>query len=110
MDMGAFVVVINAEKVQVSGNKFDDKMYFNQHYNGKPGSAKMEAFKDLQKVGAGHTPHSTPGIIPCPHKLTQFPPSMHRAHSLSVSSHACPHELTLFPPILHGAAHPGAHH
>lgn len=64
MDMGAFVVVINAEKVQVSGNKFDDKMYFNQHYNGKPGSAKMEAFKDLQKVRAehcaciGYTPHT----------------------------------------------------
>jgi ribosomal protein L13 len=25
MDMGAFVIVINAEKVQVSGNKFNDK-------------------------------------------------------------------------------------
>ena len=50
MDMGAFVVVINAEKVQVSGTKFDDKVYFNQYYNGRPGSAKMESFKDLQKV------------------------------------------------------------
>lgn len=51
MDMGAFVVVINAEKVQVSGNKFNDKVYFNQHYNGRPGSFKTETFKDLQKVG-----------------------------------------------------------
>ena len=84
MDMGAFVVVINAEKVQVSGNKFDDKMYFNQHYNGKPGSAKMEAFKDLQKVGAGHTPH--PVSSHAPTKCLSFPPSMHLAHALAVSS------------------------
>jgi ribosomal protein L13 len=50
MDMGAFVIVINAEKVQVSGNKFSDKMYFSHNYNGRPGSGKMESFKDLQKV------------------------------------------------------------
>jgi len=49
MDMGAFVIVINAEKVQVSGNKFSDKMYFSHNYNGRPGSGKMESFKDLQK-------------------------------------------------------------
>ncbi len=56
MDMGAFVIVINAEKVQVSGTKYDDKMYFNQHYTGRPGSARMESFKDLQKVGYDVTP------------------------------------------------------
>lgn len=50
MDMGAYVVVINAEKVTVSGNKFEDKKYFNQHYNGRPGSYKIEHFKDLQRV------------------------------------------------------------
>jgi ribosomal protein L13 len=52
MDMGAFVVVINAEKVQVSGTKFEDKTYFN-HVNGRPGSYRNESFKDLQAV-SGH--------------------------------------------------------
>ena len=49
------MVVINAEKVQVTGTKFDDKVYFNQYYNGRPGSAKMESFKDLQKVRSGYS-------------------------------------------------------
>ena len=49
MDMGAYVVVLNAEKVTVSGTKFDDKTYFN-HVNGRPGHYRVEAFKDLQKV------------------------------------------------------------
>uniref|UniRef100_A0A7S0RLA4 Uncharacterized protein n=1 Tax=Chlamydomonas leiostraca TaxID=1034604 RepID=A0A7S0RLA4_9CHLO len=47
MDMGGYVVVINADKVVVSGNKFADKTYFN-HVNGRPGSYRMETFKDLQ--------------------------------------------------------------
>lgn len=50
MDMGDFVVIVNAEKVVVSGNKYNDKTYF-RHTNGRPGHYKIEAFKDLQKVG-----------------------------------------------------------
>lgn len=49
VDMGAFVVVINADKVKVTGTKTEDKMYFN-HVTGRPGSYRMESFKDLQKV------------------------------------------------------------
>lgn len=49
MDMGAYVVVINAEKAVVSGNKFTDKKYFS-HVTGRPGSYRLEAFKDLQAV------------------------------------------------------------
>lgn len=48
MDMGAYVVVINAEKVKVTGAKFSEKTYFN-HVNGRPGSYRMETFKDLQQ-------------------------------------------------------------
>jgi large subunit ribosomal protein L13 len=50
MDMGAYVIVINAEQVAVSGNKAQDKVYFNQHYTGRPGSGRLEKFKDLQAV------------------------------------------------------------
>jgi large subunit ribosomal protein L13 len=46
-DMGAFVIVINSEKVVVTGKKFDDKTYF-RHVNGRPGSYSMESFKHLQ--------------------------------------------------------------
>eukprot|EP00798_Chlamydomonas_sp_ICE-L_P008355 gene8355-3434_t len=47
MDMGSYVVVINAEKVVVSGKKADDKIYFN-HVTGRPGSYRKETFKHLQ--------------------------------------------------------------
>ncbi|CAG9465870.1 unnamed protein product [Pedinophyceae sp. YPF-701] len=54
MDMGCTVVVINADKVQVTGNKYNDKTYFRHTQNkrsgaGRPGGWKLEAFKDLQE-------------------------------------------------------------
>ena len=48
MDMGAYVVILNAEKVVVSGNKFETKMY--RRHTGRPGSLKEETFKKLQAV------------------------------------------------------------
>ena len=45
-DAGDYIVIINAEKVKVTGKKFDDKMY--QHHTGYVGSLKSIAFKDLQ--------------------------------------------------------------
>jgi large subunit ribosomal protein L13 len=49
MDMGGYVVVINAEQVLVTGNKFNQKLY-RRHTTGRPGSMKVETFKDLQAV------------------------------------------------------------
>ena len=52
MDMGSYVVIINAEKVKVTGNKEQQKMYY--RHTGRPGSLKEENFKKLQAVsGAG---------------------------------------------------------
>lgn len=48
MDMGSYVVIVNAEKVTVSGNKFNNKMY--RRHTGRPGSLKEETFKKLQAV------------------------------------------------------------
>jgi large subunit ribosomal protein L13 len=45
-DTGDYIVVINAEKVKVTGNKFNDKMYY--HHTGYVGNLKSIAFKDLQ--------------------------------------------------------------
>ena len=46
VDTGDFIVVVNAEKVRVTGNKFNDKMYYS--HSGYPGGIKQMNFKDLQ--------------------------------------------------------------
>ncbi len=45
MDMGDCVVVINAEKVRVSGNKAKDKMYY--RHSGYMGGLKATNFSDM---------------------------------------------------------------
>lgn len=47
MDMGAYVIVINAEKVDVTGNKELGKLYY-RHTVGRPGSMKIETFRELR--------------------------------------------------------------
>jgi large subunit ribosomal protein L13 len=46
VDTGDFIVVINAEKVVVTGNKTKDKIY--EHYTGYPGGLKSTTFEKLQ--------------------------------------------------------------
>ncbi|BAF61948.1 50S ribosomal protein L13 [Candidatus Vesicomyidisocius calyptogenae] len=45
-DIGDYIVVINASKIKVTGNKFEDKIYY--HHTGYVGNLKSIAFKDLQ--------------------------------------------------------------
>ena len=47
MDMGDFVVIINAEKVKVTGNKATDKIYHS--HSGYPGGLKSISFEKLQE-------------------------------------------------------------
>ena len=47
MDMGDRIIVINAEKVTVSGKKHEQKLY-RRVTNGRPGSMKVETFDQLQ--------------------------------------------------------------
>ena len=47
VDCGDYVIIINAEKVLLTGNKFHDKQYLN--YSGYPGGKKEEAAEDLIK-------------------------------------------------------------
>eukprot|EP00775_Hariotina_reticulata_P005250 gene5250-5485_t len=64
MDMGAYVVVINAEKVRVTGNKPTQKTYF-RHVNGRPGSWKIETFNELQKrIPERIIEHAVKGMLP----------------------------------------------
>ena len=68
IDAGDFVVVINAEKVKVSGNKFTEKVY--RRHSGRPGGMKTESFAALQariperiieKAVKGMLPHNALG-------------------------------------------------
>ena len=68
LDMGDCVVVVNAEKVAVSGNKEKDKKYFS--HTGYPGGGKETSLEDLrqskpeaiiQKAVKGMLPHNKLG-------------------------------------------------
>ncbi len=45
VDTGDYIIVINAEKVRVSGNKRTDKIY--HHHTGYPGGLKSISFEKL---------------------------------------------------------------
>ncbi len=47
MDTGDFVIVINAEKVTVTGRKGEQKLY--RRHSGRPGGMKTETFNHLQQ-------------------------------------------------------------
>ncbi len=45
LDTGDFVVVINAEKIKVTGRKLDDKLYYS--HSGFPGGLKARTLREL---------------------------------------------------------------
>ncbi len=45
VDTGDYVVVVNAEKVKVTGKKATDKLY--HHHTGYPGGLKTQTFNEL---------------------------------------------------------------
>ena len=47
LDTGDFVVVVNADKIRVSGNKSQQKLY--RRHSGRPGGMKVETFEHLQE-------------------------------------------------------------
>ncbi|XP_031109674.1 50S ribosomal protein L13, chloroplastic [Ipomoea triloba] len=63
VDMGAFVIVINAEKVAVSGKKRTQKIY--RRHSGRPGGMKEENFEQLQKrIPERIIEHAVRGMLP----------------------------------------------
>ncbi len=62
-DCGDFVVVVNADKVKVTGKRVDLKTYFS--YTGYPGGATVESFKELMKTKPERVmEHAVKGMIP----------------------------------------------
>lgn len=47
VDTGDFVVVVNAGKVRLTGNKLEKKVYY--HHSGYPGGIKKRTAKDIMK-------------------------------------------------------------
>ncbi len=47
VDTGDYIIVINCEKVKLTGHKMDQKVY--DHYTGYPGGRKEEIASDLMK-------------------------------------------------------------
>ncbi|MGI9318267.1 MAG: 50S ribosomal protein L13, partial [bacterium] len=45
VDTGDYIVVVNAEKIAVTGNKANAKVYY--HHTGHPGGIKSTSFKDM---------------------------------------------------------------
>ena len=46
LDTGDFVIVVNAEKIEVSGKKASQKLY--RRHSGRPGGMKIEKFENLR--------------------------------------------------------------
>jgi large subunit ribosomal protein L13 len=63
MDTGDCVIVVNAEKLHVTGRKLDQKMYY--RHSGYPGGIKEITLRDLlQKRPAQAIEHAVRGMLP----------------------------------------------
>ena len=49
MDTGDFVIVVNADKVRLTGAKEEKKMYYRIGLQGKPGSLKIRTARQLRE-------------------------------------------------------------
>ena len=63
VDTGDFVIIVNAEKVRLTGNKLDDKMYY--RHSGYPGGIKgMTAREMLEKKPEQVVRSAVKGMLP----------------------------------------------
>jgi large subunit ribosomal protein L13 len=63
VDCGDNVVIINAEKVRLTGNKMNDKLYY--HHTGYPGGKRSETPKDwLKSKPTAIIEHAVKGMLP----------------------------------------------
>ncbi len=63
VDTGDFVIVVNAEKIHVTGRKLDQKKYY--RYSGYPGGLKEIALRDqLAKHPTRVIEHAVRGMLP----------------------------------------------
>lgn len=87
VDTGDYIVVVNADKLRVTGNKAKDKMY--HHHTGYIGNLKSISFEHLQKKAPGRVlEKAVKGMLPnnplgraMYRKLRVYPGATHRHES-----------------------------
>lgn len=63
VDCGDFIIIVNADKIRVSGKKEKDKMYFT--HSGFPGGDKLLAFEEMMKRDPAKVlRHAVAGMLP----------------------------------------------
>jgi large subunit ribosomal protein L13 len=63
VDTGDFVVVVNAEKIAVTGNKLDDKLYY--RHSGYPGGLRERPLREqLERVPTEVLRKAVKGMLP----------------------------------------------
>ncbi len=63
VDTGDFIVVTNVEKLRVTGNKADDKLY--HRHSGYPGGVYTQTFAEMQKKHPGRVlEKAVKGMLP----------------------------------------------
>jgi len=63
VDTGDFVVVVNAEKIAVTGNKLDDKLYY--RHSGYPGGLRQRPLREqLERVPTEVLRKAVRGMLP----------------------------------------------
>lgn len=63
MDTGDFVIIVNAEKIKVTGKKRSQKVY--HRHSGRPGGMKTETFAQLQaRLPERIVEHAVKGMLP----------------------------------------------
>jgi large subunit ribosomal protein L13 len=63
VDTGDFIVIVNADKIRVTGNKASDKIYY--RHSGYPGGIYATSFKDMQARHPGRAiEKAVKGMLP----------------------------------------------
>ena len=63
VDTGDFIIVVNTDKIVLTGNKLNDKIYY--HHTGHPGGLKETKYRDLMSKKADFAVrHAVVGMLP----------------------------------------------
>jgi large subunit ribosomal protein L13 len=63
MDTGDYIIVVNADKIRVTGAKLQDKFYYD--HSGYPGGMKQISFEKLQQKAPGNAlQRAVKGMLP----------------------------------------------
>jgi len=63
VDTGDFIVVVNAARIKVTGNKSDDKIYY--RHTGYPGGIRQQTFRQIQQRHPGRAlEKAVKGMLP----------------------------------------------